>query len=82
MVGGAGAYPAQRLFSAKDERHAAKAFLWFNIAYCCGRPIVVGLASLVYFPLQAGEDPELPIRNDRPPWRLRGLMVVSLFAHS
>ena len=84
--GQGGGYLAQRLFSAKDERHAAKAFLWFNIAHYVLRPwpwIVVGLASLVYFPLQAGEDPELayPQMIARlMPGGLRGLMVASLFA--
>ncbi len=79
-------YLAQRLFSAKDERHAAKAFLWFNVANYALRPwpwIVVGLASLVYFPLQAGEDHELAYPKmiaSLMPTGLRGLMVASLFA--
>ncbi|MCC6490026.1 MAG: Na+:solute symporter [Candidatus Hydrogenedentes bacterium] len=79
-------YLAQRLFSARDERHAAKAFLWFNIAHYMLRPwpwIVVGLASLVYFPLQAGEDNELAYPKmiaELMPSGLRGLMVASLFA--
>src|SRR5690606_21532395 len=79
-------YLAQRLFSTKDDRHAAKAFLWFNIAQYIIRPcpsIVVGLASLVYFPLQAGEDHELAYPNmiaTLMPTGLRGLMVASLFA--
>ncbi|MCC6699513.1 MAG: Na+:solute symporter [Candidatus Hydrogenedentes bacterium] len=79
-------YLAQRLFSARDERHAAKAFLWFNIAHYMLRPwpwIVVGLASLVYFPLQTGEDHELAYPKmiaELMPSGLRGLMVASLFA--
>ncbi len=77
---------AQRLFSAKDERHAAKAFLWFNVANYMLRPwpwIVVGLASLVYFPLQAGEDNELAYPKmiaTLLPTGMRGIMVASLFA--
>ncbi len=77
---------AQRLFSAKDERHATKAFLWFNIANYMLRPwpwIVVGLASLVYFPLQTGEDHELAYPKMIAallPTGMRGLMVASLFA--
>ncbi len=84
--GQGGGYLAQRMFSAKDERHAAKAFLWFNIAHYVVRPwpwIVVGLASLVYFPLQAGEDPELAYPQmiaKLMPGGMRGLMVASLFA--
>lgn len=79
-------YLAQRLFSAKDERHATKAFLWFNIAQYVLRSwpwIVVGLASLVYFPLQAGEDHELAYPKmiaSLMPTGMRGLMVASLFA--
>ena len=79
-------YLAQRLFSAKDERHAAKAFLWFNVAQYMIRSwpwIVVGLASLAYFPLQAGEDYELAYPKmiaQLMPTGLRGLMVASLFA--
>jgi SSS family solute:Na+ symporter len=44
---------------------------------------VVGLASLVYFPLQAGEDNELAYPKmiaELMPTGLRGLMVASLFA--
>ena len=84
--GQGGGYLAQRLFSARDERHAAKAFLWFNIAHYMLRPwpwIVVGLASLVYFPLQAGEDPELAYPQMIAALMsngMRGLMVASLFA--
>jgi SSS family solute:Na+ symporter len=84
--GQGGGYLAQRLFSARDERHAAKAFLWFNIANYMLRPwpwIVVGLASLVYFPLQPGEDNELAYPKmiaALMPTGMRGLMVASLFA--
>ena len=84
--GQGGGYLAQRLFSAKDERHAAKAFLWFNIAHYVLRPwpwIVIGLASLVYFPLQSSEDYELAYPKmiaALMPAGLRGLMVASLFA--
>ncbi len=79
-------YLAQRLFSAKDERHAAKAFLWYNVAQYGLRSwpwIVVGLASLVYFPLTPMEDNELAYPNmiaHLMPSGLRGLMVASLFA--
>ena len=84
--GQGGGYLAQRLFSAKDERHAAKAFLWFNVAQYMLRSwpwIVVGLGSLVIFPLQAGEDYELAYPKmiaELMPTGLRGLMVASLFA--
>jgi hypothetical protein len=50
---GGGGYIAQRMMSARDERHSFFATLWFTIAHYCLRPwpwIVVGLASLVLYP--------------------------------
>lgn len=84
--GQGGGYLAQRLFSTKNERHAVLAALWFNFAHYVLRPwpwLIVGLASLVYFPLAAGEDPELAYPKmivEFMPAGLRGLMVASLLA--
>lgn len=50
---GGGGYIAQRMFSAKNERHAVGATLLFNIAHYALRPwpwILIALASLVVFP--------------------------------
>src|SRR5437870_3439276 len=50
---GGGGYVAQRMFSAKDERHSLLATLWFNIAHFALRPwpwILVGLASIILYP--------------------------------
>src|SRR3989440_7205869 len=50
---GGGGYVAQRMLSAKDERHSLLATLWFNIAHYAVRPwpwILVALASLILFP--------------------------------
>ena len=50
---GGGSYIAQRMLSAKDEKHAMLATLWFNIAHYGIRPwpwIIVGLSSLLVFP--------------------------------
>ena len=50
---GGGGYVAQRMMSAKDERHSLLATLWFTVAHYCVRPwpwILVGLASLVLYP--------------------------------
>jgi Na+/proline symporter len=50
---GGGGYVAQRMLAARDERHALKATLWFNIAHYALRPwpwIIVALASLVVYP--------------------------------
>jgi SSS family solute:Na+ symporter len=50
---GGGGYVAQRMLAAKDESHAMKATLWFNIAHYALRPwpwIIVALASLIVYP--------------------------------
>lgn len=50
---GGGGYIAQRMFSAKDEKNAIGATLFFNIAHYALRPwpwILIALASLVIFP--------------------------------
>ncbi len=50
---GGGGYIAQRMLSAKDEKNAMGATLFFNIAHYALRPwpwIIVALASLVVFP--------------------------------
>lgn len=79
-------YVVQRLFSTRSERDSMLAMLWFNFAHYVLRPwpwIIVGLASLVYFPLAQGEDPELAyprMMAQMLPAGLRGLMVASLLA--
>ena len=70
---GGGGYVAQRMLAAKDEGHAMKATLWFNVAHYALRPwpwIIVGLASLIVYPtlpsIQAAfpqVDPSI-VRND------------------
>ncbi|MDH5588813.1 MAG: Na+:solute symporter [Gemmatimonadota bacterium] len=50
---GGGGYVAQRMLAARDEGHALKATLWFNIAHYALRPwpwIIVALASLLVYP--------------------------------
>lgn len=50
---GGGGYLVQRMLSAKNEKHAVGATLFFNIAHYALRPwpwIIVALASLVVFP--------------------------------
>jgi SSS family solute:Na+ symporter len=70
---GGGGYVAQRMLAARDEGHAMKATLWFNVAHYALRPwpwIIVALASLIIYPtlgsLQAafpGVDPTI-VRDD------------------
>ena len=50
---GGGGYIAQRMLSAKDEKNAIGATLFFNIAHYAMRPwpwILIALASLIIFP--------------------------------
>ena len=81
---GGGGYVAQRMFSAKDERHSLLATLWFNIAHYAIRPwpwILVGLASVILYPNLA--DPEtgyVKVMIDYLPPSLRGLMVAAFAA--
>jgi len=85
-AGQGGGYIAQRLFATKNETHSVLAALWFNFAHYVLRPwpwIIVGLVSIVYFPLQTLDDPEraYPLMIAQfMPIGLRGLMVASLLA--
>jgi solute:Na+ symporter, SSS family len=50
---GGGGYVAQRIFSAKDEKHSLGATLWFNIAQYAIRSwpwILTALASIILYP--------------------------------
>src|SRR5213082_2540112 len=81
---GGGGYVAQRMLSAKDEKHSLLATLWFNIAHYAVRPwpwILVALASLILFPGLA--DPEtgyIWVLIDYLPSSLRGLMIAAFAA--
>jgi len=81
---GGGGYIAQRMFSAKDERHSLLATLWFNIAHYAIRPwpwILVALASLILYPgLQDPETGYIRVLIDHLPAALRGLMVAAFAA--
>ncbi|KUK91998.1 MAG: Na+/solute symporter, partial [Marinimicrobia bacterium 46_43] len=57
---GGGGYVAQRMMSAKDEKHSLFATLWFTIAHYTIRPwpwIIVALSALVILP--RAESPEI-----------------------
>ena len=81
---GGGGYIAQRMFSAKDERHSLLATLWFNIAHYAIRPwpwILVALASLILYPgLQDPETGYIRVLIDYLPASLRGLMIAAFAA--
>ena len=63
---GGGGYIAQRMMSAKDEKHSLFATLWFTIAHYTLRPwpwILVALAALVILPRSANEE---TLKNENP----------------
>jgi Na+/proline symporter len=81
---GGGGYVAQRMMSAKDERHSLYATLWFTVAHYCLRPwpwIIVGLVSLVLYPTITDKEAgyAMVMRDHLPPgWR--GLLLGAFFA--
>jgi len=81
---GGGGYIAQRMMSARDERHSFFATLWFTIAHYCLRPwpwILVGLASLILYPGLADKEAGyvMVMRDFLPPgWR--GVLIAAFFA--
>jgi SSS family solute:Na+ symporter len=81
---GGGGYVAQRMMSAKDERHSFLATLWFTIAHYCVRPwpwILVGLASMVLYPdITDKEAGYVMVLRDHLPAGWRGLLLGAFFA--
>lgn len=81
---GGGGFVAQRMLSAKDEKHSLYATLWFNIAHFAIRPwpwILTALAALILYP--GLEDPEsgyVRVMIDHLPASLRGLMLAGFIA--
>ena len=81
---GGGGYVAQRMMSAKDERHSLFATLYFTIAHYCLRPwpwILVALSSLVLYPnLVDTREGFVLIMRDVLPAGLLGLLVAAFLA--
>jgi SSS family solute:Na+ symporter len=64
---GGGGYIAQRMLSAKNEKHAIMATFFFNLMHYAVRPwpwILVALASIVVFPDLASLQEAFPIVTD------------------
>jgi Na+/proline symporter len=83
---GGGGYVAQRIFSAKNERHGVLATLWFNVAHYALRPwpwILTALATIVLYPdLADKESGYIRVMMDPavfPTW-LRGFMIAAFAA--
>ena len=81
---GGGGYIAQRMMSAKNERHAFFATLWFTVAHYCVRPwpwIIVGLVSMVLYPtITDKEAGYVMVLRDHLPEGWRGLLLGAFFA--
>ncbi|TAF68122.1 MAG: sodium:proline symporter [Cytophagales bacterium] len=86
MEPGGGGYVAQRMMSAKNEKHALWATLFFQIAHFAIRPlpwIVVGLCAIYLYPDLSAQDKKLGYvmaMRDFLPDGLRGLLLVAFLA--
>jgi Na+/proline symporter len=83
---GGGGYIAQRMMSAKNEKHSIFATLFFQIAHYCLRPwpwIIVGLCTIVLYPELSFADKKLgyvmAMKDFLPPG-LKGLLLVAFLA--
>jgi Na+/proline symporter len=83
---GGGGYIAQRMMSAKNEKHSLFATLWFNIAHYAIRPwpwILVALVSLLLYPdldFAHKGDGFVMIMRDYLPAGLLGMLLAAFFA--
>jgi len=83
---GGGGYIAQRMMSARSEKDAVNATLFFQIAHYCIRPwpwIIVALCALLLYPQLAETDPKMGYvlaMRDFLPAGLKGLMLAAFFA--
>ena len=85
-----GGYIIQRMSSAKNERHALLATLWFNLAHYALRVwpwIIVAVVSIVMFPIIPSEYSELGVKAGYPLVMntllgpgLKGILIVSFLA--
>ena len=85
-----GGYIIQRMSSAKNERHALLATLWFNIAHYALRVwpwIIVAVVSIVMFPIIPSEYSELGVKAGYPLVMntllgpgLKGILIISFLA--
>src|SRR2546429_1149608 len=81
---GGGGYIAQRIFSAKDERHGLLSVLWFNVAHYALRPwpwILTALAVIVLYPGMAQpEQGYMRVVTDHVPHALIGIIIAGFLA--
>jgi Na+/proline symporter len=83
---GGGGYVVQRMMSAKNEKHAFGATLFFQLAHFGLRPwvwILVGLAATILYPELPAADKKLGYvyaMRDFLPSGLKGLLLAAFFA--
>lgn len=83
---GGGGYVVQRMMSAKDEKNAVYANLYFQIAHYCIRPwpwVLVALSCLILYPQLQGSEAKLGYvmaMKDFLPTGLKGLLLAAFFA--
>ena len=85
-----GGYIIQRMSSAKNEKHALLATLWFNLAHYAVRVwpwIIVGVVSIVMFPVIPDSYSELGTKAGYPLVMnmllgpgMKGILIVSFLA--
>ncbi len=77
-------YIVQRMLAARSERDAMLSVFWFSICHYIIRSwpwLIVGLASIIYFPDLADAETAYPQMIDQfLPIGLKGIMVASLLA--
>jgi solute:Na+ symporter, SSS family len=81
---GGGGYIAQRIFSARNEKHGLLSVLWFNVAHYAVRPwpwILTALAVIVLYPgLKQPETGYMLVLNQHLPHSLRGIAIAGFLA--
>ena len=85
-----GGYIIQRMSSAKNERHALLATLWFNLAHYALRVwpwVIVAVVSIVMFPIIPASYSELGVKAGYPLVMntllgpgMKGILIVSFLA--
>jgi len=81
---GGGGYIAQRIFSARDERHGLLSVLWFNLAHYALRPwpwILTALAAVVLYPgLAQPERGYMLVATRNTPHAVLGILLAGFMA--
>ncbi|MDD2548504.1 MAG: Na+:solute symporter [Bacteroidales bacterium] len=81
---GGGGYVAQRMMSAKNEKHSLLATLWFQVAHVALRPwpwIIVALVTLVLYPDAADKGATyIMVVKDIMPTGWLGLLLAAFLA--